>query len=256
MLVLSFRTIQQDLQKNLTGDLRICSILLSTYLADAAKKHPQDASEGSPRRTRANTLELLPTPPIQQSTLPEVMYSLTMLSDLYEIGLVLDTAIDNQDLYQGILAHMSQTIQARFSCLLLYHPSLRRLIPAARAGDELSCDALVNAIDEIEVERLASAGPGQFLSFLRLGLQPILLVTLSYNGILFGIVALAISEDNKLSDERSLLLTYMGISRRYSCATIVRTYGSSRQRSSTSATASRAISTTVRRSRSPMYCTN
>jgi signal transduction histidine kinase/DNA-binding CsgD family transcriptional regulator len=158
VLLLSFRTVQQDMQKNLSGDLRICSILLATYLVDS--------------------------------------------------GLVLDTAIDNQDLYQSILAHMAQTIQARFSCLLLYHPSLRRLLPAARAGDELSCDALVNAIDGIE--RLTSSGPGQFLSFLRLGQQHVLLVTLSYNGVLFGVVALAISEDNKLSDERSLLLTYMG----------------------------------------------
>jgi signal transduction histidine kinase/DNA-binding CsgD family transcriptional regulator len=214
VLLLSFRTVQQDMQKNLTGDLRICSILLSTYVVDDAKKRPQDVPIASvrPRRAgaRSNTLELLQTPPIQHSTLPEVMYSLTMLSDLYEIGLVLDTAIDNQDLYQSILAHISQTIQARFSCLLLYHPSLRRLIPAARAGDELACDALVNAIDGIEIERLASSGPGQFLSFLRLGLQHVLLVTLSYNGVLFGVVALAISEDNKLSDERSLLLTYMG----------------------------------------------
>ncbi len=214
VLLLSFSTMQQDMQKNLSGDLRICSILLFTYLADDTKKRPQEAPLAGirPRRAsaRSNTLELLQTPPIQQGTLPEVMYSLTMLSDLYEIGLVLDSAIDNQDLYQSILAHMAQTIQARFSCLLLYHPSLRRLIPAARAGDELSCDALVNAIDGIEIERLASSGPGQFLSFLRLGQQHVLLVTLSYNGVLFGVVALAISEDNKLSDERSLLLTYMG----------------------------------------------
>jgi hypothetical protein len=178
VLLLSFRTAQQGMQKNLNGDLRICSILLSTYLVDDAKKRPQEAPIAGvrPRRAsaRSNTLELLQTPPIQQSTLPEVMYSLTMLSDLYEIGLVLDTAIDNQDLYQSILAHMSQTIQARFSCLLLYHPSLRRLIPAARAGDELSCDALVNAIDGIEIERLTSSSPGQFLSFLRVGQQHVL----------------------------------------------------------------------------------
>ena len=214
VLLLSFRAIQQDMQSNLTGDLRICSILLSTYLADDEKRRSEDAPVTivRPRRARrrSGALELLPPSSVQQGTLPEVMYSLTMLSDLYEIGLAVGTAIDNQDLYQNILAHMSQVIQPRFACLLLYHPSLRRLIPAARMGDEVSCDTLVSAIDQIEIERLVSAGPGQFLSFLSVGQQRVLLVTLSYDTVLFGVIALAISEDNKLSDERSLLLTYMG----------------------------------------------
>jgi hypothetical protein len=81
--MLSFRTMQQDVQKILSGDLRICSILLSTYLVDNAKRRPQDVPGTISRARRAgmrvSALEALQQPPIQLCTLPEVMYSLTML---------------------------------------------------------------------------------------------------------------------------------------------------------------------------------
>ena len=109
-----------------------------------------------------------------------------------------------------ILSSMARVIHTPCACLLLYHPSLRRLLPAARMGDELSCASLVNSIDGIEMERLSMRGPGEVLSFFTSGKRHILLVTLSCNCILLGIVALALDNENALPDERGLLLTYMG----------------------------------------------
>jgi signal transduction histidine kinase/DNA-binding CsgD family transcriptional regulator len=118
--------------------------------------------------------------------------------------------IDIHELYQHILSSLARVIHAPCACLLLYHPSLRRLLPAARMGDELSCASLVNSIDGIEMERLSMRGPGEVLSFFTSGEHNILLVTLSCNCVLLGVVALILNNENTLSDERGLLLTYMG----------------------------------------------
>jgi signal transduction histidine kinase len=146
----------------------------------------------------------------QQATLPEMMYSLSTLADLYEVGLVLAENIDAYELYQHILSSLARVIHAPCACLLLYHPSLRRLLPAARQGDELSSAMLVDSIDGIEMERLSMRGPSEVLSFITSDAQNILLITLSCNCILLGIIALTVNKENTLSEERGLLLTYMG----------------------------------------------
>ncbi len=199
------------------GDLKICSVLLSTYLikdVNTSRRTKSTPRQVHRSRRHANlereTTELLQKLTPQRSTLPEVMYSLTTLSDLYEIGLVPDTSIDIQDLYQHILSHLARVIQARFACLLLYHPSLRSLLPVAQLGEGLSPATVVDAIDDVEMKRLTMLGPGEIISSFTIDGQRILLVTLSHNCVLLGIVALAASDSNVLPDERGLLLNYMG----------------------------------------------
>ncbi|MBV9711398.1 MAG: hybrid sensor histidine kinase/response regulator transcription factor [Ktedonobacteraceae bacterium] len=201
------------------GEVLICSHLLSTSLSTEKPPEQQSAPSRVPRSRRASrrkeleqeTVELLQKPQVeQQGTFPELMYSLSTLADLYEIGLVPDENIDAQELYQHILSSLARVIHAPCACLLLYHPSLRRLLPGARIGDELSCTSLIDSIDGVEMERLSMRGPGEVLSFLTSGEHNILLVTLSCNCVLLGVVALTLNSENSLSDERGLLLTYMG----------------------------------------------
>ncbi len=203
------------------SELLICSHLLSTVLSkeNSAGQQGDTASTYVPRSRRTSrhkelereAVELLQKPSIeQQGTLPELMYNFSTLADLYEIGLVLGENIDAHDLYMHILSSLARVIHTPCACLLLYHPSLRRLLPAARMGDELSCTSLVNSIDGIEMERLSMRGPGEVLSFFTSGEQHILLITLSCNCVLLGIVAFTLNNENPLSDERGLLLTYMG----------------------------------------------
>lgn len=203
------------------GDLLICSHLLSTALSREVLSEQQGVAP-HPRipRTRRTTqhkeveretVELLQKSQVeQQGTFPELMYSFSMLADLYEIGLTPGENMDAHELYLHILSSMTRVIHTPCACLLLYHPSLRRLLPAAQMGDELSCVSLVNSIDGIEMERLSMRGPGEVLSFFTSGEQHILLVTLSCNCVLLGIVALSLNNENSLPDERGLLLTYMG----------------------------------------------
>jgi signal transduction histidine kinase len=202
------------------GDLLICSHLLASALTKEPQGQPRDtASLRIPRARRVarhkklenETVELLQQPSLEQlGTLPELMYSLSTLADLYEIGLVLGENIEAHELYQHILSSLARVIHIPCACLLLYHPSLRRLLPAARMGDELSSASLVNSIDGMEMERLSMRGPGEVLSFITSGGQRILLITLSCNCILLGVVALVLDNENALPDERGLLLTYMG----------------------------------------------
>src|SRR3954454_25250030 len=63
------------------------------------------------------------------STLPEALYSLSCLSNLYEIGNVLGAEIDTRELREHILTHLSRAIRAQGACLLLYHTAQQRLIP-------------------------------------------------------------------------------------------------------------------------------
>ncbi len=200
------------------SEVMICSYLLSASLS----KEEHSVHQVPPRKTcsrrtprtkelERETVEILQKHQVEQhGTFPELMYSLSTLADLYEIGLVLGENIDAYELYQHILSSLARVIHAPFACLLLYHPSLRRLLPAARMGDELSYASLVSSIDGIEMERLSMRGPGEVLSFFTSGEQNMLLVTLSCNCVLLGIVALTLNSENPLSDERGLLLTYMG----------------------------------------------
>ena len=212
------------------SEVLICSYLLSASLAKDEPSTQQSALPHKPRTRRTartkdlerETIEILQKNQIEQhGTFPELMYSLSALAELYEMGLVLGENIDAHELYQHILSALARVIRAPCACLLLYHPSLRRLLPAARIGDELSCASLVNSIDGIEMERLSMRGPGEVLSSFTSGEHNVLLVTLSCNCVLLGVVVLMLNNENPLFDERGLLLTYMG----NVAALLLRNYG-------------------------------
>src|SRR2546421_429759 len=130
------------------------------------------------------------------STLPEALYSLSCLSDLYEIGNVLGAEIDLRELREHILTHLSRAIRAQGACLLLYHKVQQRFIPVASLGERLPTAKLVATIDWRVMEQQALHGPGETLATLLLDNLCIILVTLSYNGTLLGIVALSVSDKN------------------------------------------------------------
>jgi signal transduction histidine kinase len=144
------------------------------------------------------------------STLPEALYSLSCLADLYEIGHVLGTENDLRELREHILTHLSQTIRAQGACLLLYHSAQERFISVASVGEKLPTAQLIATIDRRVMEQQALRGPGETLTTLRQDDLCIVLVTLSYNHTLLGIVALSVTDKNTLVDERALLLAFMG----------------------------------------------
>ncbi len=145
-----------------------------------------------------------------QKSLPEVMYSLSCLSDLYEIGLGIGPELEIQEMRQSILTHIRRTIRAQSACLLLYHATQQQFVSVASQGEKLCSRQLVQAIDGCEMQQLAARGPGETLATLQLNEQRLLLVTLSHNRVLLGIVVLAVAEGDPLKDERGLLLTYLG----------------------------------------------
>jgi signal transduction histidine kinase len=144
------------------------------------------------------------------STPPEVMYSLSCLSDLYEIGLGAATDLDIQTLRLQILAKICSSIQARGACLLLYHAAQQRFVGVAQQGEIIPYGLLINSIASHEMELLAQRGPGETLTNMQLQGQHILLLTLSCNQTLLGLIALSLAENATLHNERGLLLTYMG----------------------------------------------
>ena len=145
------------------------------------------------------------------STLPEVLYSLSCLADLYEVGNILGAEIDSRELREHILTHLSRAICAQGACLLLYHQVQQRFIPVAALGEKLPIAKLIEVIgDRRMIEQQALGGPGEMLATLLLDNLCIVLVTLSDNDMLLGMVALAVTEKNVLADERCLLLAFMG----------------------------------------------
>ncbi|HEY4032461.1 MAG TPA: LuxR C-terminal-related transcriptional regulator [Ktedonobacteraceae bacterium] len=149
--------------------------------------------------------------PQYYSTLPEALYSLSCLSDLYEMGSVLGAEVELQELRQHILIHLSRAIRAQGACLLLYHRAQQRFIPVASLGERLPTAKLVATLEDWSViEQQTVRGPGETLVTLRLDNLCIILVTLSDNDTLLGVVALAVTDKNTLVDERSLLLAFMG----------------------------------------------
>jgi signal transduction histidine kinase/DNA-binding CsgD family transcriptional regulator len=147
----------------------------------------------------------------QSSTLPEALYSLSCLSDLYEIGNALGTEIDARELREHILTHLSRAVCAQGSCLLLYHRGQRRFIPVASLGERVPTAKLIADLEDWPiVEQQAVHGPGETLATLQLDNLSMVLVTLSDNDTLLGVAALAVTEENTLMDERSLLLAFMG----------------------------------------------
>jgi signal transduction histidine kinase/DNA-binding CsgD family transcriptional regulator len=147
----------------------------------------------------------------EYSTLPETLYSLSCLADLYELGNVLGREIDARELREHILSHLSRAVRAQGACLLLYHLDQQRLIPVAALGERLPTAKLIAMVEERRmIEQQAVYGPGETLAMLLLDNLYIMLVTLSDNDTLLGIVALAVAEKNTLADERCLLLAFMG----------------------------------------------
>ncbi|GCE10548.1 helix-turn-helix transcriptional regulator [Tengunoibacter tsumagoiensis] len=146
----------------------------------------------------------------QYRSLPEVMYSLSSLSNLYALGLGCNADMEAQELRYSILSQIQRTVRAQSACLFLYYAAQQRLVTAVTQGEKLTSSLLVNLINGLEMEQLALRGPGETITSIKLNEQHVLLVTLSYNGTLQGLVALAIEEGATLQDERSLLLTYMG----------------------------------------------
>ena len=144
------------------------------------------------------------------STLPEVMYSLGSLADLYEMGFVLGMKMDADELRQHILTHMRRSIQAAGACLLLYHAAQQHFIPVSSQGEKLPCGQLSTSLNGHEIEQLSLRCPGATLDTREINHQTILLVTLNYHKTLIGLVALSLVDKNTLLDSRGLLLTYMG----------------------------------------------
>lgn len=145
------------------------------------------------------------------NTLPEVMYSMASLSDLYEIGLIsVGPDTEAQELRQHILTHLRRPIRAVSACLLLYNTFQQHFIAVASQGDKVPCGPLAHSINGREMEQLALRGPGETIASIQLNEQHFLVVTLSHNHSLLGVVALAVDEANTLQDERGLLISYMG----------------------------------------------
>ncbi len=206
---------------NHQGDALICMTLLSAYLSrtdhpavsDPAPVQPQSenqSSEEMPPTTTHQKPARLAKRPARSVTLPELLYSLSNLSMLYEIGLIAGTASEIQEIYQQILTHMRHVISSSAACLLLYHPIQHRFFSVASQGEELSGGSIASSIDHREMEQQAARGPGETLSVIRTETFRVLLVTLSHGGMLIGVIALTIPNENDLYSERGLLLTYLG----------------------------------------------
>ncbi len=146
----------------------------------------------------------------QKSSLPELMYSLASLSELFELGLTSEAEMETEDTHTHILTHMRRAIRAHSACLLLYYKAQERFVPVASQGEKLSCGTLASIIDNHDIEQFAARGPGGTLSTIQLDDLHILLVSLTCHNVFIGLVALTLSSADSLLDERGLLLTYMG----------------------------------------------
>jgi len=148
---------------------------------------------------------------LPSSTLPEALSRLSCLCNLCERGNILGAEIDVQDLRKHILIHLSHALGAQGACLLLSHAAQHRFLPVASLGDErLPIAKLLATIDWRAMEQQAWHGSGETLMTLLLDNLCIVLVTLSHNNTLLGVVALVAADKDTLVDERSLLLAFMG----------------------------------------------
>ncbi|TMC18851.1 MAG: GAF domain-containing sensor histidine kinase [Chloroflexi bacterium] len=142
----------------------------------------------------------------QQHILPELFYS---LSALYEIGLATTVGSDLRELYQHILTCLRRVIMAEGACLLLYQPEQQRFVPAATQGAKMSYSALLAELNYDDLMSQVQHGPGETLSTVQAGGRSLIAVTLSYHGVLLGIVALSSTDETVLLDERTPLLATM-----------------------------------------------
>lgn len=145
----------------------------------------------------------------QRCTLPEMMYSMASITELYEIGLIDAVNMEGQELYQHILTHLRRVACAPAAYFLRYQAAQRNFTPIAAQGEALDARKLAAVIDGAEMERLAMRGPGETVAMATIGGQAVLIITLSYNCALLGIIVLTQDEHTLLS-ERMLLLCYLG----------------------------------------------
>jgi signal transduction histidine kinase/DNA-binding CsgD family transcriptional regulator len=145
----------------------------------------------------------------QSSTLPEMMYSLASLTELYEIGLIDAVDMESHEMYQHILTHLRRVACAPAAYFLRYQAVEKKFMLTASQGEGLAITELVTTIDGAEMEHLAMRGPGETVAMTTIDGQPVLIITLSYNCVLLGIVVLTQDEHTLLS-ERMLLLSYLG----------------------------------------------
>jgi signal transduction histidine kinase/DNA-binding CsgD family transcriptional regulator len=192
------------------GDAPVCLALLSTNLATPEEEPLNKPLEPYDELDQAIGQILRERRAEQQGSLPELLYSLSSITELYEIGLIIGSDNNTQELYQHILGALSHVILASGSCLLIYEPMQQHFIQVATQGNELPYDILARSLNNREMELLALRGPGETIAPILLGKQRFLLITLSYNAALLGMVALAIDERDSLLDDRGLLLSYMG----------------------------------------------
>ena len=146
----------------------------------------------------------------QKSSLPELMYSLTSLSELFELGLVIGMEMEPKETRIHILTHMRRAIRAQGACLLLYYKAQGRFVAVANQGEKLPCGALAGMLDSSNIEQFSARGPGVTLSSVQLEDAHIVLVSLTCRNVFIGFVALSLADADSLLDERGLLLTYMG----------------------------------------------
>lgn len=190
------------------SDLLICSMLLSVYLS-RAEEQPEKVQPVE-RNGRALIEEDARARKAQMHTLPEMMYSLSSLSDLYELGGALEIDEDAQDLYQRILLHLGRVVRAQGACLMLYHPTQQRFFPGASSGERPPCAAIASSLHGPELEQQMVHDSGETLLVIQEGGERVLLVTLKYRNSLKGVVALTAPDIDRLLEERGLLLSYMG----------------------------------------------
>ncbi len=198
------------------SDLLICITLLSTYLS-RTEQWTGVVENASPRTRRLTSARSPRYDVFKQQLLPEMIYT---LSELYEIGLVIGTNVEVHELYQHLLTHLRLVADAPSGCLLLYHLKQHQFSVAATQGNELPCTMLMASLDSATMEKLAMRGPGETLTTASIDGQHVLLVTLSCNCMLLGVVVLSTANVTELVDERRLLITSMG----HVAALILRNY--------------------------------
>jgi signal transduction histidine kinase len=144
----------------------------------------------------------------QKNSLTELSCSLASLSELFALGLPPGSEMEPEEVRAHILTSIRQSVCTLGACLLLYYKVQERFVPVASQGEKFPCGALASMISAAEVARLSSGGPGAALGSVRLEGSDILLVSLVCGDVFVGLVALTLVD--ALTEEQSLLLTYMG----------------------------------------------
>ncbi len=144
----------------------------------------------------------------QKSSLPELAYSLASLSELFELGLPPGSEMEPEEVRAHILTSIRQSVCTLGACLLLYYKVQERFVPVASQGEKFPCGSLASMMGAAEAARFSRGGPGAALSSVKLEGSDILLVSLVCGDVFVGLVALTLVD--ALTEEQSLLLTYMG----------------------------------------------